>query len=167
MKRVILAILLMVMSTVCYAETALDAIKALRRLDVLAANGTSYKDYSYFLGDAKIEVDIYLKGDEAKRNKKLSATIIECMGLYEYAGSLFSIMENTKGFINIGTDASPADKKIASEYFSRFPEDKKDVAAGGVVVTNQQAVKFKIKIAINKIFKRASDKYSEAMGMLK
>lgn len=86
--------------------------------------------------------------------------------MYEFADSLYSRFDTSKGLINIGTDASPKDKKIASEYFSRFPEDKKDVAEGGVL-RNQHGVKLQLRTAVNKIFKRASEKYVEAVKMLK
>jgi len=116
------------------------------------------------LKDAKSEVEAYLKGDEAKHNKKISAAISETIGLYEYADSLFKRMDSSKGEINLGNDASPTDKKIASQYFSRFPEDKKDIAAGGVIVDHHGS-KLKIKAAVSKIFNRASDKYSKAVSM--
>ena len=162
MKRVVLTILFILLPAVCMAETAMDAIGALRSLDKLTANGTSYQTYAICLGEVKSEVDSYLKGDEAKQNKKLSDTISEVMGLYEYADSLFKRIDNTKGLINLGADASSADKKLASEYFSRFPEDKKDIAAGGVLV-KQHGPKLKIKAAINKVFIRASKKYAKAV----
>lgn len=165
MKRVVVAILFLLLPAVCMAGTAMDAIMALRSLVNLTANGTSYQAYTLCIVEVKSEVDSYLKGDEAKKNKELSDTISEIMGLYEYADSLFKIKDNSKGLINLGTDASPADKKLASEYFSRFPEEKKDIAAGGVLV-NQHGLKLKLNAAINKIFSRASTKYAKAASML-
>lgn len=167
MKRVVVAILVMLLPTVCMAETetARDAIIALTSLVKLTANGSSYQAYAYCLGEVKAEVDAYLKGDEAKRNKKLTEEISEVMGLYEYADTLFKIIDDSKGVINFGADASPRDKKITSEYFSRFPEDKKDISAGGVVV-NQHGPKLKINAAISKIFNRAALKYANAGSML-
>ena len=165
MKRVVVAILFMLLPAECVAETAMDAIVALRNLVKVTAVGTSYQDYAFCLGEAKSEVGTYLKGAEAKQNKKLSKTISEVMGLYEYADSFFKGLDDSKGLINIGADASPKDKKTASEYFSRFPEDKKNIAAGGVLVENH-GPRLKTTAAINKIFSRASKKYAEAEKML-
>jgi hypothetical protein len=165
MKRVIIALLLIVLPTVSHADAINDVMIALKHLNGVVAYGTSHKDYSNYLREAKSEVDFYLKGDEAKKNKKLSVAISEVMDLYEFADSLFSRFEVSKGLINIGTDASPIDKKIASEYFARFPEDKKDVAEGGVL-SSKHGVKLHIKTALNKIFKRASVKYADVVKML-
>lgn len=166
MKRFILAILFMLLPTVCNAESVNDAIDALRRLERITTTGTSYKNFAAYLGEAKSEVGLYLKGDEAKRNKKLKDSISETLDLYEYADSFFRRMDESNRLINIDTNASPADKKIAAEYFSRFPEEKKDVAAGGVI-RNQKGVKLDITATIASIFKRASKKYAEAVSLLK
>lgn len=166
MKRFVLAILFMLVPAVCSAESVNGAMNALKHLESITMNGTSYKDYAVFLREAKSEVGLYLKGDEAKRNIKLKDAISEALDLYEYADSFFIKMDQSKGFINIDTDASPADKKIADEYFSRFPEEKKDVAAGGVL-KNQQGFKLQIKAAVANIFKRASKKYAEAVNLQK
>jgi hypothetical protein len=166
MKRVIFALLFMLLPTVCHADAINDVMIALKHLNGVATYGSSYKDYAYYLGEAKSEVGYYLKDDEAKQNKKLRDAISETMDLYEFADSLYSRFDTSNGLINIGTDASPKDKKIASEYFSRFPEYKKDVAEGGVL-RNQHGVELQIRTAVNKIFKRASEKYVEAVKMLK
>lgn len=166
MKRFILAILFILLPTICNAESVNDAINALRRLERITTTGTSHKDYAAYLGDAKSEVGLYLKGDEAKRNKKLKDTIAETLDLYEYADSFFKRMDESNRLINIDTNASPADKKIAAEFFSRFPEEKKDVDDGGVL-RNQHGVKLDITATIVRIFKRASKKYAEAVNLLK
>ena len=163
MKRVILALLFMLLPAVCYADAVHDVMIALKHLEGVTTYGTSYQDYASYLEEAKSEVDLYLKGDEAKQHEKLTVTISELMGLYELADPLFRRLPDSNGFMNIGADASPMDKKIASEYFSRFPQDKKDVAKGGVL---KKGVKLHLKSAITKIFKRASAKYAEAVKML-
>lgn len=166
MKRFILAILFMLLPTICNAESVNDAIDALRRLERITTTGTSYKDYAAYLGDAKSEVGLYLKGDEAKRNIKLKDTISETLDLYIYADSFFRRIDESIRLINIDTNASPADKKIAAEFFSRFPEEKKDVDDGGVL-RNKQGVKLDITATVVRIFKRASKKYAEAVNLLK
>ncbi len=166
MKRIVLAFLFMLLPTVSFAGTANDAVVALGGLVKITSSGTSYQAFAVCLEDAKSEVDTYLKGDEAKQNKKLSATISEAMGLYEYADVLFKRMNKSKGLMDLGAEASPTDKKMASEYFSRFPEDKKDIAAGGVLV-DLHGSKLKINAAINKVFSRAAKKQAKAASMLK
>jgi hypothetical protein len=163
MKRVILALAFMLFPTMCYADLN-DVMISLKHLNGAATYGSSYKDYALFLRVAKSEVGDYLIEKEAKQNKKLRDAISEVLSLYELADPLFS--RAGAGLINAGTDASPTDKKIASDYFARFPEDKKDVAEGGVL-KNQQGVKLETRKALNKVFKRASEKYEELVKMLK
>jgi hypothetical protein len=164
MKRVVFALLLMLLPTVCYADVN-DVMRALRHLERITTYGTSYKDYALYLGEAKSEVGYYLKADKTKEHKKLRDAISETMDLYEFADSLFSRIDTSNGSINMGADASPIDKKLAAEYFSRFPEDKKDVAEGGVL-KNGQGDKLQLRTALNKIFKRASVKYAEVAKLL-
>jgi|GEM_PF-5259935 len=164
MRRVVLAILFMLLPATAMAETANDAIIALRSLVKITANGTSYQVYASCLAEVKPEVDAYLKSDAAKQNKKLSQAIAKTLGLFEYADSFFKRIDESKNQISLGDDASPAEKKVVSEYFSRFPEDKQDVTAGGVLV-ERNGSKLRVNAALSKIFSRASAEYAKAAGM--
>lgn len=152
------------MAATTNVATANDAIVALLSLVKITANGTSYQAYAYCLKAVKSEVDPYLKGQEAKKNTKLSGKIAEIMGLYEYGDSLFKRIDGSKGLIDMGANASPADKQLASKYFSRFPEDKKNIAVGGVLV-DQHGPKIKLTAALSKIFRRAYVEYGNAVKM--
>ena len=166
MKRVIIALLLLLVPAVCHADGINDVMIALKHLNGVATYGSSYVDYSYYLKEAKSEVDYYRKGDDAKKNPKLSTALSEVIELYELAGSFISRFDTSKGLMDIGPDAPPQNKKIASEFFSRFPQDKKDVAEGGVLMSHH-GDKLSTKAAVNKLFKRASDKYIEVVKLLK
>jgi hypothetical protein len=165
MKRLIIALLFILLPTVCHADDINDVMLALKHMNGIALNGTSCADYAAYLEAAKSEVDYYLKSEESKKNKKLKEAISETLHLYEFANTFFCGTGRSNGLINFGVDASPSDKKITSEYFALFPQDKKDVSEGGVLI-NRQGIKFHKKTATIKIFKQASIKYAELVKLL-
>ena len=166
MKRVIFAILFMLVPAVCHADELKDAMGALKHLNGAALNGASCKDLAIFLEVAKSEVGYYLKGEETKQNKKIKEAMSETIHYYDVAQTFLCKIDRPNGLVNFGKDASPADNKITSEYFAIFPQDKKDVSEGGALI-NKQGTKLHLKTATVRIFKKASIKYDELTKSLK
>lgn len=154
-----------VKTTETIPESAMNAVKALKKLQARTQAGISYRDYPPALGEAKFEVNLYLDGNDSNKNPTLTTTISDAMALYEYANSIWKERysdEAANGFIGIGSGVG---KIIASTYFSRYPEDKKDYKDGGVLV-NELGGKLIIDIAVRKTWDRASQKMTEIMAIM-
>jgi hypothetical protein len=82
-------LIVLVLSSAAFAETAKDAIKALKRLEAKCQIGISYRDYTPALGDAKLDVNMYLESEEANNNKQLAEDISEAMAFYVYAKEIW------------------------------------------------------------------------------
>lgn len=150
-------------------ESASNAIKALKKLGARTEAGILYKDYPSALGEAKFEVNQLLEDDKSDSLSNLKKTVQEAMVLYEFAGTIWEVKFNREadyGFIFIDSSCCPYSKVVASAYFSKFPEDKKDAAEGGVL-EKQLGNKMSISRALSKIWERASQKSSDAATILK
>lgn len=154
--------------SVCFSQSAKDALKALKKLEAKTQVGISYRDYSPALGDAKYEVNLYIEGDEKYKNKEFKSAIIEAMNLYEYANTIWFAKftrEASHGFIIIDDPALSTSKMIADDYFSRYPEDRKDESEGGVL-SNELGGKMHVGVAVGKIWGRASKELDKASKLL-
>jgi hypothetical protein len=58
--------LLVGLSSICYAQSAKEAVRALPKLQARVEAGISYRDYSPALGDALFEVKLFLQSPGAK-----------------------------------------------------------------------------------------------------
>ncbi|NVN97617.1 hypothetical protein HXX01_05355 [Candidatus Nomurabacteria bacterium] len=145
-------------------ESAMNAVKSLKKLQARTQAGISYRDYPPALGEAKFEVNCYLDGNDSNKNPTLAKNIPDTTALYEYANSIWKEKysdEAANGFIGIDSGIG---KIIASTYFSRYPEDKKDYKNGGVLA-NELGGKLIIDIAVRKTLDRASQKMTEIMAI--
>jgi hypothetical protein len=87
MKKLLLlvALLGLVVSNVCYAQSGKEALRALQKLQTRVEVGISYRDYAPALGDAKFEVGLFLKSPEAKEKEKLALLINKSMSAHHLA----------------------------------------------------------------------------------
>lgn len=91
MKKIFILVVVIgfLVSNVCYAQSAEDAIKALKRLEARTEMGINYRDYSMALGDTWIEVKLFLESPEAKSKPKLVESAIKIMDLYKFAHEIW------------------------------------------------------------------------------
>ncbi len=93
MKKIMLVLLAMVMlfgmPHFIQAQSAKDAVRALQKLQARVEVGVIYRDYLPALGDAKFEVNLFLKSPEAKNKIELADAISTAMEYYETAGEIW------------------------------------------------------------------------------
>jgi hypothetical protein len=91
-KLLLLAMVLgLLVSSICYAQSGKEAVRALQKLQTRVEVGISYRDYAPALGDAKFEVDLFLKSPEAKEKEKLASRIERVMLDHRLALSVWGL----------------------------------------------------------------------------
>ena len=66
-KLIVLAMVIgLLISNICYAQSAKDAVRALQKFQARIEVGISYRDYAPALGDVKFEVNQFLRSPEAQ-----------------------------------------------------------------------------------------------------
>jgi hypothetical protein len=93
MKRAFVVIFVILFGFVglAYAQSAKDAYKALKKLEVRTQAGVSYRDYPAVLTDAETEVDLFLKSKAAKKNPQFSEHIKKAMTSYVMAMEVWKL----------------------------------------------------------------------------
>jgi hypothetical protein len=96
----------LLVSNVCYAQSGKEAVRALQKLQARVEAGISYRDYPPVIGDAKFEVNLYVKSlsDKEKYLDNLAIKIRRCMDYHEIARSTWGIYfaELQQGFTRKG-----------------------------------------------------------------
>lgn len=91
-KLIVLAMVIgLLISNICYAQSAKEAVRALQKLQVRTEVGISYRDYAPAVGDALLEVKLFLNSPEAKEKPELAVAISKVMQHYTYAGGWWQI----------------------------------------------------------------------------
>lgn len=109
-----------------FAQSAKEAIMALKKLEARCQTGISYRDYSSALGEAKFPVNVFQESKEASKNIKLAESISRAMGHYETAGKFWGYKFSVwKYYIN----------SDELEILEKYPDATKDVESGGARMT--------------------------------
>lgn len=92
-KRILVVIMAIVamglMVGVAFGQSSKDTYKALKKLQARTETGISFKDYGPALGDAKVEVNMFLESAEAKQKPRLKEIFTKTMKHYEEAGNVW------------------------------------------------------------------------------
>lgn len=164
MKRVVLVLCAVMLSaSACYAETAKDAVRALKKLEARCQAGISYRDYAPALGDAKFDVNMYIESDEAKNAPELSESIKSAISHYEYANSFWAIKFRERRVV----DFIDMESIGAKSFLQRYPNPDNNIFAeiqngfwGGMVK------KLHIGMGVQYIFKHAAIETDKSMKLL-
>ncbi len=141
MRRILLVLVLLVASVaVCSAETAKDAVRALKKLEARCQAGISYRDYAPALGEAKFEVNMFLEGEEAKSTGELKTSIAKTMTHYLYLQKLWSRKNSEFKYNMFMLDKDPYG--TMAEYFKLYPTAKSPKTGGGILSKNGEFVYF-------------------------
>jgi len=73
-----------------FAQSAKEAIYALKKLEARVQSGISYRDYSSALGEAKFPVNMFIESADAKKAPELTASINKAMAHYEFVGAIWN-----------------------------------------------------------------------------
>jgi len=122
-------ILLLGMPALTHAQSAKDAVMALRILQGKTQEGIVYKDYGTALVEAKFPVNLYLESNDAKKYPELSISLNKVMAHYEYAGRIWKrkITEQFGTFIGVDT-------VLGKEIGRLYPNANKDKDEGGAIL---------------------------------
>jgi len=179
-KLVIIGSILLFPSLV-FAQSAKDAIRALKKLEARCQVGIAYVDYSPALGDAKFEVNMFLETQEAKQKPDfnlsgkslttynlLASSIQKTMEHYEYAQEAWQMKFGGYEY----RDSIRHDDGKAKLILLLYPEADKPFYEGGVIVEINSHVWGKVKavdisMMIGFIWNEASKELDKAMGLLR
>lgn len=168
MKKLLLIIVSICLfsPSVSFAQSAKDALKALKRLEARCESGISYKEYSPALGDAQFEVNLYLESKEAKDNPKLAMIINGIMFDYKWAKLAWDEKFSKKPLMN----SIMIDSSLAQSLIKIYPDMKKPFTEGGAYSVStiffMKHEKLMIPGILNVIWGKASNSIKEATTML-
>lgn len=131
MKRYFIVLLLICfgLPDIATAQSAKEAVLALKKLEARVQSGVSYRDYGQALGDAKFPVNLYLESED-KKNPALVESIKKTMEHYEVVGRVWQwCVENHSGNL-------PVDIELGKMVISRYPETGKTREDGGALVSS-------------------------------
>jgi hypothetical protein len=156
MRNLIVAVLMLITTvSVCSAETANDAVRALKKLEARCQAGISYKDFPPALGDAKFTTNMYLEGSESKKTPELAKLIKNAIGHYKFTYAVWGTKFRLSNNLSI-------DNKLATLFFDTYPGSKKDSKEGGVIVDGN----YNIDRAVNYTMTEASKDIANASKLL-
>lgn len=127
MRKILFTVMIIgLTASATYAQSAKEAIMALKKMEARTQSGISYRDYSSALGEAKFAVNMFQESKDASKDIELKESILRVMGHYEMAGTFwgykFSIWEH---------GISGKGKKIV---IAIYPDASKDADSGGAVI---------------------------------
>lgn len=85
----ILTSLFLIVSTISFAQSAKEAVRALQKIQAKVESGIIYRDYLPALGDARFEVTLFLNSSEVKNRPALAEAIAKAMEYYQIAGEMW------------------------------------------------------------------------------
>jgi hypothetical protein len=97
---VIIVLFLLISPTILYAQSAKDAMKSLMKVEAIAKDNPSGRDFINAYADAKAEVNLYLDGLEAKKNRKLATTIEKTSDAYKWAATFWNLKFNKAPYVH-------------------------------------------------------------------
>lgn len=92
----LLFILMLGVPALSHAQSANDALRALRKLEAQTKTGLSYRDYGNALSEAKYPVDLFFKSKDVKKYQELSTSLQKTILHYEYVLHLWTEEVNAK-----------------------------------------------------------------------
>lgn len=150
--------------TSAFAQSTKDAVRSLKKLEAHLETGTSLRDYSQALGDAKFEVNLFLESKEAKNNSKLTELIQKIMEEYEDAKFVFKekssgpyrrvdsipdiydrsisrmSSESGKDRIREKKNAKEKENQYYRSLLSKYPEANRPIEDGGALTRNKSDI---------------------------
>ncbi|MFH1035614.1 MAG: hypothetical protein V1806_13985 [Pseudomonadota bacterium] len=142
------------------AETAKDAIRALKKLEARTEAGISPRDYAPALGEAKFEVNLFLESQEAKQQPELAAVVIRVMEYYGDVGIVVGHNSRTSGKMIFLDDPSNAS---VLKVIQKYPMVLRDENDGGAMSGKSFLLKGDAAILI---WAEASRELKTAMALL-
>jgi hypothetical protein len=169
-----------------YAQSAKEAVMALKKMEARVQSGIAYRDYRPALGETKFSVNIYLDTSEAKIYPELTSLIERVMVHYEQAGFVFE--ESLRGpyryLDHVSSYSSEelrrqaiSEQQIYKSLVEQYPEANKFIENGGALDRDKSDrgkdinnLKYgrvlRLDYLLQMIFKRASKDLENASTLL-
>ena len=142
--------------TMSYAQSAKDAIMALKKLEARTEVGISYQDYISALGETKFPVNIYLESKESVNNSQLKYAIVKAMRCYDDAKTYWKYVFDADGIIGMWPDT-----------LKKYPEAKEPIKAGGASVNKWPfGRRLMVKALLPIVWKHASQELTKATELM-
>jgi hypothetical protein len=100
-----------------FAQSAKEAVMALKKLEARVQAGISYRDYGPALGEAKFPINLFMESADAKNHPELTEAFNKTMKHYEYAGSLWNLKVS-----NIPIPFFVVESDIGKEVKNKYPQ---------------------------------------------
>ena len=126
----VLSILLLIVFQAA-AQTAKDAVMALRKLQAKVEAGVTYRDYRSSLGDAKFEVDLFLeKHPPSAKEARIQSSVDKAYMHYSMAAKVWDvkIAKGRYGPCVLGYE----DSDLLKILFELYPELKDERVLSGI-----------------------------------
>jgi hypothetical protein len=123
-------IILLGLSELALGQTAKDTFKSLKKIDAMIQTGVSYQDYPQILADAKKEVDMFLKSNEAKKNPQFAINIKTVMEYYMTAKDVWDIKFNCMD--DFVMEAIGINNKCGREIKRLYPKSRAEILPGNL-----------------------------------
>ncbi|MCX7815941.1 MAG: hypothetical protein N2317_00315 [Syntrophales bacterium] len=177
MKKLVLLIILVasIIPIPSYGQTAIEAIKALKKLEGRVAIGLNYKEYALALADAKVDVELYLETTSAKSNPKLVDQLKKIVDHYENARKIWFIKtlkteDFGTAFGHLLSLQNGPEGTLGRQLLNLYPEANRSVEKGGALTMGAFGSKGSNEILvdnlINIIWKRASEDLQHVVEMV-
>lgn len=121
-----------------WAQTALEAIKALKKLEGRVEVGLNYREYAFSLADAKVETTMFLESNAARQQNVLAAQIRKIVDHYETARRVWQIkVTKTEdfgtAFGHLMSLQEGEEGTLARQLLERYPQANKSAEKGGAL----------------------------------
>ena len=158
-----------------YGQTALDTIRALKKLEARIDIGLNYKEYALNLADAKVEATLFLESSAARQNKALAEVIRKVIDHYETARAVWQLkvtkMEDFgTAFGHLMSLQNGEEGALGRRLLQRYPQANKSVEKGGALTLGAYGSRGVNEILVDNmisiIWKDAAKDLKEAVGMV-
>lgn len=144
MKKIVVPLLLLLslffIATAADAQSARDAIKALKRIEARVDMGINYNEYVLAVADARVEVEMYLESSEARQKQALTNSIKKILEHYETAREVWKMKVSKTE--DIGTVfghliclKDDPEGVFGRRLLKQYPQAEKPVDHGGAMAT--------------------------------
>ncbi|MCX7635468.1 MAG: hypothetical protein N2Z74_06955 [Syntrophales bacterium] len=121
-----------------FGQTALEAVKALKKLEGRVEVGLNYKEYAYSLADAKVETTMYLESTAARQQAALADQIRKVLDHYETARRVWQIkVTKTEdfgtAFGHLMSLREGEEGALARQLLEKYPQANKSAEKGGAL----------------------------------
>lgn len=176
-KKIIpcLVLLFTFLTGIAYGQTALDSIRALKKLEARIDIGLNYKEYAFNLADAKVEASLFLESSAAKQNKALADQIQKVLSHYETARVIWHLkVTKTEdfgtAFGHLMSLQHGEEGALSRTLLQQYPRANKSVEKGGALTMGAYGSRGVNEVLVDNmisiIWKEASKDLREAVKMV-